>query len=337
VAEAVGILSQVASALDAAHQSSIVHRDLKPDNIFLCQVSGGTGDAVKVKLLDFGIAQMADGLHMRTGSNMVLGTPGYMSPEQCQGARIDNLSDIYALGVVAFEVLTGSLPFQGTNAFQVTAQHLTAQPPAPSERLPGLSKAIDAAVLRMLSKRPAERPPTASQAVAALSDGTSLPPPRSAAAVSSVTPEVTSRTKGLVVVTLLLALLGVGTALAARLVMSRTTAQAEQPPAQPHSEPLTVPSTAATPPLLPAAPAAPASVTLIVQGQPAAARVFRGKDELGALGQPISVPRSDASLTLSVRAPGFAARELPVVPLSDQTFDVKLVPSAKPRKPELEY
>ncbi|HVX98026.1 MAG TPA: serine/threonine-protein kinase, partial [Polyangia bacterium] len=129
VSEAVEILSQVASALDAAHAASVVHRDLKPDNVLLSVPVSAPSEhsappPIKVKLLDFGIAQMADGLHRRTGSNMVLGTPAYMSPEQCRGAQIDSRSDIYALGVVAFEVLTGTLPFEGTNAFQVTSQHL---------------------------------------------------------------------------------------------------------------------------------------------------------------------------------------------------------------------
>jgi serine/threonine-protein kinase len=351
VAEALEILTQVASALDAAHRSSVVHRDLKPDNIFLCQPAPGGPEGtqqLKVKLLDFGIAQMADGMHLRTGSNMVLGTPGYMSPEQCQGARIDFRSDIYALGVVAFEILTGSLPFQGTNAFQITAQHLTAKPPAPSERLPGLASQIDNAVLRMLAKSPAERPQAASLAVRALSGSASLPPPASdaSAATSSSQAQAAAAAKRPLPVALGLVLLGGVLALftAGRLLAppSRSAASVSKPPVEP--APASAPAgalasgIATSPPPAVAPPAPPATVMLRVNGKPAAARVFLGKNELGKLGEPLSLPRSETPVSLRVRAAGFASRDLTVVPSSDQVLDVKLVPiSARRAEAELEY
>ena len=360
VAEATEILTQVASALDAAHAASIVHRDLKPDNIFLCRATRASfdGDAasgpglassVKVKLLDFGIAQIADGLHQRTGSNMMLGTPAYMSPEQCQGAHIDFRSDIYALGVVLFEVLTGSLPFQGSNAFQVTSQHLTVQPPAPSTRLPELSAAIDRAVLSMLSKSPAERPASAASAIRALLGAASVPPPSSAlSAFSSSRPVAAGSRKRLVAVVGGLSLLGGVLIGGLGLLTSRAATDA---PTAERAVGLGAP--AAAPSLAVAAPAALASlspaspavrVAVRVEGQPASAKVFLGKVELAPLGQTFELPRSDVALSLSVKAPGFLRKELEVVPSRDAVLQVRLVPASRTaaatgqrKNPDLEY
>lgn len=355
VAEATEILTQVASALDAAHASSIVHRDLKPDNIFLCRSQPVAGDfavlgsAIKVKLLDFGIAQIADGLHMRTGSNVMLGTPAYMSPEQCEGAHVDFRSDIYALGVVAFELLTGSLPFQGTNAFQVTAKHLTAQPPAPSERIAGLSSQVDAAVLRMLSKQPSARPESASGAIRGLSASLSVPPSSMALAAVSVPGPVSARARAnkLWGIAAGLALVGVAVVGALRVLGSRAddivaeVPSADAPRATALSSAL---AAASTQPQVPSA--APAlvnaalssTVNVIVAGQPASAKVFLGKRELGRLGEKLSLPRSSSGLSLSVKAPGFVRRDLIVTPSQDLEVEVKLVPAVATRKnPELEY
>jgi eukaryotic-like serine/threonine-protein kinase len=348
VAEATEILTQVASALDAAHASAIVHRDLKPDNIFLCRPPPGSGDfaaPIKVKLLDFGIAQIADGLHMRTGSNVMLGTPAYMSPEQCEGAHVDFRSDIYALGVVTFELLTGGLPFQGTNAFQVTSKHLTAQPPAPSERLPGLSSQVDVAVLRMLSKQPSARPDSASGAVRGLSSSLSVPPSSTAMeAVSIAGPPARPRSTRLLALGGGLAFVGVAVVGTLRLLgsggaaspMARAEALSAPGPASAAAPALSV--TVATPHLPTPAQALPSTVTVRVAGQPAGARVFLGKRELGKLGQALSLPRSSTPLSLSVKAPGFARRDLTVTPSEDVELEVKLAPTAAARRnPELEY
>lgn len=359
VSEATEILTQVASALDAAHAASIVHRDLKPDNIFLCRVArasfdsdsasgAGLAGGVKVKLLDFGIAQIADGLHQRTGSNMMLGTPAYMSPEQCQGAQVDFRSDIYALGVVLFEVLTGGLPFQGSNAFQVTSKHLTVQPPAPSTRLPTLSASIDSAVLCMLSKSPGDRPASAASAIRALSGAVSLPPPSSAlSAFSSSRPVAAGSRKRLLAAVGALALLGgvlIGGLglLTSRVAPDAPTAERAVGLGAPGSAPSF--AVAAPAPLASLAPASPpARVALRVEGQPASAKVFLGKVELAKLGQPFELPRSDEALSLSVKAPGFARKELRVVPSRDAVLQVQLVPASRTavagqrRNPDLEY
>ena len=164
---AVRILNQIAAALDAAHEHQIVHRDLKPDNIFISRkVAPGESDVGPVvKLLDFGIARVADRPHGGTASGVVLGTPAYMSPEQCRGARVDMRTDVYALGVVAFKMLTGGLPFEGQNALQFVSQHLNEAPPLASSLNPELPAAVDAVLARMLAKAPEGRPERASVAI----------------------------------------------------------------------------------------------------------------------------------------------------------------------------
>jgi len=145
------ILGQVASALVACHGKGIIHRDLKPSNIYLCHRSF---DPLFVKLLDFGIAKLtapAPGVR-RTQYGVVIGTPAYMSPEQCDGkGAIDHRSDIYSLGVVLYEMLTGTLPFGGDLADMLRG-HVMQQPDPPSRRNPGIPHEWEALCLRMMEK-----------------------------------------------------------------------------------------------------------------------------------------------------------------------------------------
>src|SRR5262249_46856431 len=119
VERALPIAVQIADALAACHAKGVIHRDLKPDNVFLL-----AGD--RVKLLDFGIAKLTSGQRRETGKGMVIGTPAYMSPEQCEGRRdIDARADIYALGILTYEMLTGTVPFSGDGYGDVLNQHIT--------------------------------------------------------------------------------------------------------------------------------------------------------------------------------------------------------------------
>ncbi len=161
------ILSQVCGSLGEAHEHGIVHRDIKPENIILTQ-KGSKGDFVKV--LDFGIAKRdesaEDAAHAKlTRQGMVLGTPPYMSPEQFTGQPLKPMSDIYSLAIVAYEMLTGQLPFQASTPWEWATKHLTT-PPLPFESHIGganIPPRHKAAVLRALSKRPEERPQTMQQ------------------------------------------------------------------------------------------------------------------------------------------------------------------------------
>jgi serine/threonine protein kinase/HD-like signal output (HDOD) protein len=156
---AIQILTQVASAVGAAHEHSMVHRDLKPANIFLCQ-HPDYPDFVKV--LDFGIAKLTatreQGTGQRTACGAIIGTPAYMSPEQCLGdANLDHRSDIYALGVVTYQMMTGRRPFDADTAGRLIILHVQATPPPPCSVNPALPPAIGAVILRALAKQPEHR------------------------------------------------------------------------------------------------------------------------------------------------------------------------------------
>jgi serine/threonine protein kinase len=151
----VSIAARVAEALDYAHAHNVVHRDIKPANIMY----DGVTDAVKV--MDFGIARITDSSKTRTG--LVLGTPSFMSPEQLAGKKVDGRSDLYALGVTLFQLLTGSLPLRGESMTEL--MHKIANVPAPDVRelRPDLSPALALAVARALQKRPEARYQTGRQ------------------------------------------------------------------------------------------------------------------------------------------------------------------------------
>lgn len=162
LAEALPILEGVAAALDAAHAHGIAHRDLKPANVFLDDRSGP-------KLLDFGVARLLDGGGSpTTDDTAIIGTPHYMSPEQSRGRAVDTRTDLYALGVLCFRVLTGEHPFDADDPVGILVQHAAHAPPVPSSVRHVLSPAVDRAVLAMLEKDPAQRPSSARAAVRAL-------------------------------------------------------------------------------------------------------------------------------------------------------------------------
>ena len=152
------ITNQVCSALQVAHQHDVVHRDLKPDNIMVNFTIAG----LRVKVLDFGIAKLRDlATNNLTVTGNVMGTPHYMSPEQCLGEEIDSRSDIYSVGVVIYQMLTGSLPFNSSQSTAVVMQHVNKEPPSLRSINLSISPAVEATVLRALAKRREDRPQTA--------------------------------------------------------------------------------------------------------------------------------------------------------------------------------
>jgi eukaryotic-like serine/threonine-protein kinase len=155
------IATQICSGLGAAHAAGIVHRDLKPDNIFLIE-RGGQRDFVK--LLDFGVAKLNETVDeaetFQSTVGMVVGTPDYMAPEQALGHPVNHLADVYATGVILYEMVAGRRPFVATNAREVMVQHLTVTPCRPSMLNPAgaIPEKLEELILACLAKEPAGRP-----------------------------------------------------------------------------------------------------------------------------------------------------------------------------------
>jgi serine/threonine-protein kinase len=166
---ALRIAMQVADALSASHKCGIVHRDLKPDNIMLVNRHRASDF---VKLLDFGIAKLTGDVagSRRTRTGIVMGTPAYMSPEQCEGrGKIDHRTDIYALGILMYEMMTGRVPFIGEGYGEILVQHLT-QNPIPPSQFRMMNAHVEAVVMKALEKRPDMRFPNMDEMMRAISD-----------------------------------------------------------------------------------------------------------------------------------------------------------------------
>ncbi len=150
--EALEILESVLAALGAAHHAGIVHRDVKPENVLLA-------DDGRVKVADFGLARAVSGASNHTSSTgVVMGTVAYLAPEQVVRGVADARSDVYAAGIVLFELLTGHKPYEGESAIQIAYRHVHDDVPPPSSRRPGLASELDALVVRATSRDPDGRP-----------------------------------------------------------------------------------------------------------------------------------------------------------------------------------
>ncbi|MBK7536448.1 MAG: protein kinase [Myxococcales bacterium] len=174
VPQALHIARQIASALAPAHRAGIVHRDLKPDNIYLVP-DAETASGERVKLLDFGIAKLSSdglgqGMHL-TSTKTVMGSPQYMSPEQCRGSGVvDARADLYSLGCILYELIGGRPPFVAEGFGELMGAHLHVAPPPLSTFAPAVPPEVDALAQRLLAKQPAQRPQSAEELAAALSE-----------------------------------------------------------------------------------------------------------------------------------------------------------------------
>ena len=158
-AAAIDIVTQILRAARFAHKRGVIHRDLKPHNVILDEEG-------RARVTDFGIAKAGASDMTLTGS--IMGTAQYLSPEQAQGLTVSGRSDLYAVGIILYELLTGSVPFDGETAVAIAFKQVSAEPRAPSERQPGVPPALDAVVLRALAKDPAQRFADAEEFIAAL-------------------------------------------------------------------------------------------------------------------------------------------------------------------------
>ncbi len=370
IASAMPVFRAVGRALDAAHAQGIVHRDLKPENVFLVHMDDGT---VFPKLLDFGIAKLMKdegGPQQKTRTGMQIGTPYYMSPEQCRGVGVDHRSDIYAFGVMIHRVLSGHLLFDGESMMDIMMKHVATPPPVLSSVAPDLPQALDAPISRMLSKNPAERPSTIGEALDAIEaaargagvdlakSGMSMaqtPAPgmpqtplpstmvRTDLSMGSVEPRPKSRGAlfaGLGVV----ALLAIGGGVFLLRGTEKTSAnktdektEKTETTASKKAETTTAASVTTPPPAsTTAAPSAAVEKTVSVTFEvkpvaaAAAAEVWLGETKLGMTPGPLAVPYSKLPLSLKVVAPGYAPKMVEVTPSADETIKVALVPGQAP-------
>jgi len=319
LASAVRIGAQIADALHAVHAQGIVHRDLKPENLILID-RGGHPDFVK--LIDFGVAQISD----EDAGGLPFGTAAYMAPEQAAGQRVDGRADVYALGVLLFEMVTGIHPFPSTNDNEYVLRHADDTPPRPSKVAHDVAipKELDAIILRCLAKLPQARFPSA----AAL-----------AVALRAIELEPRRRRAGLVIAAGVLAGAGAGAALVVPDLLATeasattpTVAAATTPaPAMPAPDPTPGPDAGAPPP---PAPIAPATVTLTFTSTPSGARVFRHGETVPLGVTPFSTELARADRTTPVRfeLAGYAPMEVEASLASSEDLAVTLdkLPSPAP-------
>ncbi|UJR82707.1 serine/threonine-protein kinase [Sandaracinus amylolyticus] len=342
VHEAVAIALQIARALQVAHAAGVVHRDLKPDNIFLVADDTGAGH---VKVLDFGIARITSGdlgpneAHL-TSTDLVVGTPLYMSPEACRRGPISPSADLYSLGVILFETITGKTPFDDREPVLVMSRHLEMRPPRMRERRPDLDipEALDELVDRLLRKRPEERPKSAVDLATSLREiaggrtRVSAPPP--SVVPIRVEPTVVEHpSSGLPISSATAAWIVAGVlACCALLAVIAYLARAPEPemvvatlpPAPP--EPLRAPT---PPPPVPT----PTTVDVRLDVTPEDAIVL--VDGAALEGRVLTVPRDGALHVVEIRAEGHEPRALEVRGDVDRVITVELAtlpePSRRPR------
>jgi len=179
MASALVVLEQLAVALHYAHSHGVIHRDLKPSNVLV-----RSGDLRQVKIIDFGLAPLVDAntLKKLTADGQPLGSPAYMAPEQVDGGDVTAAADVYALGGIAYTLLSGTPPFERKTSIQLMAAHKSDEPPRLSTRCPEISEFLDTLFLACLAKDPAQRPHTDELAshLSRLTRGTDLPRPPSA-------------------------------------------------------------------------------------------------------------------------------------------------------------
>jgi serine/threonine-protein kinase len=327
VVDSLRITRQIAAALAAAHDKGVVHRDLKPENVLLVP-DPETPSGERAKVLDFGIAKVLepDGEVLKTTTGAILGTPTYMSPEQCRGVgNVTEKADVYSLGAMLYQMIAGRPPFVGQGSGDLIAMHIIETPTPLHELMPGVSPDVETLVHQMLIKKPDERP-SMRQVLQSLEQlgltatsatGTQVvivPPP----------PPPPSRSRA-VVLGVALGVLGLG---GVALLLAGGGRHRGPEPTVPPPGPAQGPPPPPTP--------GPALVKLEILSQPPGAQVLGlpSQEPLGVTPWRLERPKDRGPLELVLRLPGYTDQKLLLTAQADETRRVTMnpepVPAAKP-------
>lgn len=344
------VMRQIAASLTEAHEKGIVHRDLKPDNVFLVRV-GEDPDFVKV--LDFGVAKLREADQRQgtvTQAGTIFGTPRYMAPEQCRSMAVDHRADLYAIGVIGYELMTGRPPFDAENPLAILIQHVQDPPPAMAEARPDLEvpEEVEGLVMRCLRKDPGERFQSAADLVAEIRRCEAVlagrfqdvvrvegrrPPPRKTdlrdvetvmgpVEASTRTPRKRGWVRGAIALAVLAAAGSIAYGLFAPGAPKEDVPVPTEAPAAPPSAP------AATPP---AEPPVPAVVRLRVTSSPEGAEVVLGDRVLGQTPGEVEVPFGREAVSLTFRKTGFQDAQVTTIPDRDGAVSANLAPRSAAR------
>jgi hypothetical protein len=335
----VHIAKQLCNALGAAHDAGIVHRDLKPDNIYLIRRGG---DSNFVKVLDFGIAKVGGSSSKLTRAGQVFGTPHYMSPEQCAGSGVDHRTDVYAIGIILYEMTTGQTPFDADNLMGILTKHLYEAPVPPRQHNPAIPEELELVILRAMAKDKEQR----YQSMYALLEDLQ----RLEAGVGTMARETTrsvltqggsieapvvpaKKGNGALIAALgVLLLAGGGTAAYFALAQEPEPQVVQNPPVTPDPPPVVDPDppptmepvneVGATTMVEETVMAAPEVMVRIVS-EPAS-DVWRGEEYVGRTPVEIARPTGSDRLDLELRAEGFETREFLISSLTSPQIEFRL-------------
>ncbi len=363
-ARGAAITVKVARGLAAAHEAGVVHRDLKPENIFLLGRSDA-GPEQDVRVVDFGAAMIV-GKSRLTKAGIVFGTPYYMSPEQASGAAVDHRADIYALGVIMYEMFTGKVPFEGDTYMGVLTQHMFAQPMPPSRLDPRLARemgALEAITLKCLEKQPSARFATMDELVREvdkvvrvdedgvakvspyLDAGASRGEPRIFAMADALELPSTGELRGRVMRVadegaeedntaerrgrVLLIVAGAMLLFALGLVLYKLSKSAPAAPVAPIASATSAPASATASPSVSAAPPSSPFHTVAIDAN-VPCDVYRGTALIGKTPLELRVEDSDPSRSYVLKASGYSDQEVVVGATTTDRIDVSMHKRAPP-------